>query len=150
MEEKEEKKNEGEVISAKEFLDKHKDMDEKELYKVVLVCGNCKHKDLLKNFLKMDEPDELPPWTPKPYPNPDIPNPWKPRKPYPKPYYGDPRYKRYTCDNKTSKLNKKQVMNMVTSIPSGEYEELFYCPKCGSSLIHLDSDYIKNNTTRLL
>ncbi len=152
MEDKEEKEGEPEVITAKEFLEQHKDMKEEDVYRFVLVCKNCNHKDLLKNFLKkiikgydvsIKDP-EPPPW--KKY-KPE-PSPWKPKPD--RPYYGDPPpLKRYTMKSQ----NKKDVMcmvNLVNSLHPADYEELFFCPKCGSSLVVLCPDYIKNNMTRSL
>lgn len=40
----------------------------------------------------------------------------------------------------------KQINNLM--INHEEYENLFYCPKCGSSLVVLDPDFVKNNLLR--
>ena len=137
MEEKEdiEEKSEEEVISFKEFAEKHKDIKEEELHKIVLVCKNCGHKDLLKNFLKerekrisisgglLKEPREAVPITPARF---------KPR---------------WITRGNPSKTIKMMMVNLIS--PSN-YEDMFYCPKCKSSLVVLCKEFIKNNVARLL
>lgn len=132
------KKEEPEVITFKEIVERNKNIPEEELYKFVLVCKNCQHKDLLKNFIKKRQRDwdiaqgEKPtlPWKPYPYPKP---SPWKPISPY----------KRYRM---TSKNGKSQVINLVLN--GTDYEDMFFCPKCHSSLVVLCEDFVKNNILR--
>ena len=128
---------EPEVITFKEIVERNKNIKKEELFKLVLVCKNCSHKDLLKNFIRKKEKmmnwdglkDEIKPtpWKPKP-------TPWKP-DPY---WKGDP-YKRYRC-SKTTKQNLSCLM-----LDKEEYEDMFFCPKCKSSLVVLDPDFVKNN-----
>ncbi len=133
------KEEEPEVIIAKEFLEQHKDMKEGEVHKFVLVCKNCGHKDLLKNFLKRKSltrgVDIVPgDFVPTPYkPKPSKPNPWD------RPYY--PKYK-WNC----VKDNKKIMMAII--MRNEEYEDMFFCPKCGSSLVVLCKEFVKNNIAR--
>ncbi len=140
------KEEEPEVITAKEFLEQHKNMKEEEVNKFVLVCKNCNHKDLLKNFLRKKDltrrVDVVPgDFEPKPY----KPNPWN--VPYkPKIPYKDP-YKRYRC-NKTT--NSKTAKMMALMINNENYEDMFYCPKCGSSLVVLCKEFVKNNIVRAM
>lgn len=138
MEEKKENKNEGEepeVITFKEIVERHKDIKIDELKKLVLICKNCGHKDLLGNFIrkkkKVDRiylPDDTP--KPKPY-NPDD---WGKPDPFriPKPPY---RF--------SAKTTNKKIMAIM--VDNEEYKDFFYCPKCGSSLIVMDKEFIKNN-----
>lgn len=136
---------EDEVITFKEFIGKHKDIKEEELHKIVLVCKNCGHKDLLKNFLKererrrglISEDYNIQPTPFKPSPSP-IPM-------FPKPNPFNPRWitKGRTSSSKTTKL-------MTTIITPSNYEDMFYCPKCKSSLVVLCREFIKNNVARLL
>jgi len=117
------------------MINRHKDMKEEEMNKIVLICKNCGHQDLLKNFLKKkqqrwekirESPNDRVPAPYHPYPKPD----WgTPRKPY----YGDP-YKR----------------NITCLVMINDYEEMFFCPKCGSSLVCLNPKFVKNNTARTL
>ncbi len=146
MEEKNETKQEPEVITFKEIVERNKNLKKEELFKLVLVCKNCSHKDLLKNFIRKKErdwniegdkpkPNYIPspsPWNPSP--SPDI-NPWKQPKPY-KPYY-----KRYKCGTK-----QKSVSCLM--LDREEYEDMFFCPKCKSSLVVLDPDFVRNNILR--
>lgn len=133
---------EPEVITFKEIIERHKDIKKGELYKLVLVCKNCGHKDLLKNFIRKKEADwsgitdtiSPKPWKPEPKPTP-----WK--KPIPDPYWkGDP-YKRYECGK-----TKQNLTCLI--LDDEEYEDMFFCPKCKSSLIVLDPDFVKNNILR--
>ncbi len=144
MKEKVEEENfeEDEVITFKEFIGKHKDIKEEELHKIVLVCKNCGHKDLLKNFLKEMERRKIV-WGGD---DRNIqPTPFKP-SPYPKPMRFEPRWitKPPITASKTTKLM------MTTLIAPSNYEDMFFCPKCGSSLVVLCKEFIKNNVARLL
>jgi hypothetical protein len=49
------KEEEPEVITLKEFAEQHPNIKEEELFKIVLVCKNCGHKDLLQKFTKKKE-----------------------------------------------------------------------------------------------
>ncbi len=154
---KDEQGEEEEVITCKEFLEKHQDIKEEKLHKIVLVCKNCGHKDLLKNFLKDkgrmvrdrairdwgDVDDDI---SPRPFP--------KPLYPKPPPY--NPKWGTITCENKTKGMKvgtatpvKKNKM-MLARLEHGNYEDMFYCPKCGSSLIVLCKEFLKNNVAELL
>ena len=131
---------EEEVITFREFVEKHKDVNEKELFKLVLKCANCGHKDLLKNFLKEREGRRMiNPWEDKREPTPS----------FPKPMRFEPRWTTRGGNNNltTSKTTK---MLMTTIISHSNYEDMFYCPKCGSSLVVLCREFIKNNVARLL
>ena len=121
---------EPEVITFKEVFERNKNIPFEELCKMVLECKNCGHKDLLKNFIKKKKPD----WdiiSPKPD---QVPYPYKP-KPLPNPW------KRYRWQKNKKKLSALWINNT-------EYEDLFYCPKCGSSLVVLCKDFVKNNILR--
>ena len=139
---------EDEVITFKEFIGKHKDIKEEELYKIVLVCKNCGHKDLLRNFLKErerrtmvwggdDENIQPAPFKPSPFPTPI------PSKPSP----FNPRWIIKGTPRTASKTTK---MLMTTIVTQHNYEDMFYCPKCGSSLVVLCREFVKNNVARLL
>ena len=134
---KKKQEEEPEVITFKEFYERNKHIEFEELSKFVLVCKNCSHKDLLGNFIKKRKKstdwniadDRL-----IPNPNPK-PNPWKQPSPF-KPY-------RIT----KTKNSKKCGFSMVL-IEDKRYEDMFYCPKCGSSLVVLCNEFIKNNILR--
>ncbi len=134
---------EEEVITFQEFAEKHKDIKEEELHRIVLVCKNCGHKDLLKNFLK--ERERRKGLILEDY---DIqPTPFKPT-PYPKPMRFEPRWT--TRGGNNNLTSSKTTKIMTTLISKGNYEDMFYCPKCGSSLVVLCREFIKNNVARLL
>ncbi len=142
--EKENKEEEPEVITFKEISERHKDIKEEELFKLVLVCKNCGHKDLLGNFIKKKDkwrdlikPKE--PYEPKPY----KPNSWKqiPYNPGIKP--------RWNGGNKITCSNNKKIM-MAMRMDSIDYEDFFFCPKCRSSLIVLCPEFVKNNIIRVM
>ena len=140
---KKEEQVEEEVITFKEFAEKHKNIKEEELHKIVLVCKNCGHKDLLKNFLKERARRIISPWSGNIVkPTPISPIRFKPR---------------WTDNSITSKQagqlgnpSKTTKMMMTTLITPSNYEDMFYCPKCGSSLVVLCKEFIKNNVARLL
>ncbi len=146
MENKEQE--EPEVITFKEILERHKDMEEEERHKIVLVCKNCGHQDLLKNFIKKKDKYERlkKPYEPKPHNLDDWePNPWNPT---PLPYKIPPRRRRqpyYKCAE-----NDKKVMMTIIMTDNKEYEDMFFCPKCGSSLVCLNPKFVKNNIARAL
>lgn len=133
---------EEELTSFKEVMEKHPNIPQGDLFRMVLVCKNCNHKDLLVKFIKKKEMD----WArkhplEKPYPDYPKPNPWKQPKPYqPKPYY--------KWINKTQPKDK--IMMMALFLNHEEYEEFFYCPKCGSSLVALSSEFSKENIAKVL
>lgn len=135
---------EPEVITFKEFSEGHKNMEEEEMHKIVLVCKNCNHKDLLKNFIKKVEnkigmfPETKPKY---------IPDPWKPSPPKPHPDIKPYLYKKWRHPIKYRTQSNSKKINKLASIEK-EYEDMFYCPKCGSSLVVLDKDFIKNNILR--
>ncbi len=145
MEQKKEQFEEEEVITFREFVEKHKDVNEKELFKLVLKCANCGHKDLLKNFKKERErARRINPFS-------DIevePNPIEP-SPFPKPIRFEPRWTT-TGGNNNLTTSKTTKMLMATLISPSNYEDMFHCPKCGSSLVVLCKEFIKNNVARLL
>lgn len=122
---------EPEVITFKEFFEKNKSIPFEELCKIVLVCKNCQHKDLLKNFIREVKKgwDIIQPQEPSPY------KPYKPIKPYP-PYKPYTKWKSYS----------KNVMSLM--VGNKDYEDMFFCPKCGSSLVVLCKEFIKNNILR--
>lgn len=127
--------DEPEVITFKEFVERNPNMKEEDMLKIVLMCKNCNHKDLLKNFIRevkrapMIWDGDVNPT--KPY----NPNPWKPK---PSPWKIP--YKRYTCKNNTN--------NLVLNGHRIDYEDMFFCPKCGSSLVVLCAEFRKNNILR--
>jgi len=128
---------EPEIITFKEFFENNKNISFGELCKMVLVCKNCGHKDLLGKFIQEKNPDWkkwgepiLPQEDPLPYKPKPRPNPWNP---YPKKY---PRF-----------IYKTKRLNMLW-IDSKEYEDMFYCRKCGSSLVVLCDEFVKNNMLR--
>ena len=149
-----ESKEEEEVITCREFLEKHKDIKEEELQKIVLVCKNCEHKDLLKNFLKDRERANIfggNDYTPKPIDPSPSPFPSKP------PYRWNPTITGQTLKaskvgTATSTANpiKKGNKMMMVILENRNYEDMFYCPKCGSSLVVLCKEFLKNNVARLL
>ncbi len=53
--ENKEQEDEPEVITFEDIINRHKDMEEEEMHKIVLVCKNCGHQDLLKNFIKKEK-----------------------------------------------------------------------------------------------
>ena len=138
---KKKQEEEPEVITFKEFYERNKHIEFEELSKFVLVCKNCSHKDLLGNFIKKRKKSTD--WNvvggnfrpdPKSWkPSRDI-NPWK-----------QPPFKRYQIRN--GKTTKKQNVNSLI-LNDEEYEDMFYCPKCGSSLIVMDKEFTKNNILR--
>ena len=143
MEENKEQENEPEVITFEDIVNRHKDMKEKELHKIVLICKNCGHQDLLKNFRKKEES----PWK-KVRNDPD--DDWKlpePHKPYPKPYPEPdwtPKRPYYSRGKITCLVKIQEEEDGI------RYEEMFFCPKCGSSLVCLNPKFVKNNTARTL
>ena len=126
-----ENEKEPEVITAKEFLEQHKNMKEEEVYKFVLVCKNCGHQDLLKNFIKKKsegfERMNIPADDPEP-----------PRQ-----------WTRWNLGDKMRCTKNKEITMMVT-VNDTEYKDMFFCPKCGSSLVCLNPKFVKNNTARTL
>lgn len=137
----ENKEEEPEIITFKDILERHKDMNDEDLFKLVLVCKNCGHQDLLKNFLKEEDNSitfsdrDAKPFKPKPYSQPS----WEPMK-----YrWRDKRIQPMT------KSATKMMMAMAT-IGNKRYEDMFFCPKCGSSLVCLNPKFVKNNTARVL
>ena len=126
--ENKEQEDEPEVITFEDIINRHKDMEEEEMHKIVLVCKNCGHQDLLKNFIKKEKreiinktddwtiPDQVPT-----YPKPNLPK---------TPYYSQ---------------NDTTCLVMIR-----DYEKMFFCPKCGSSLVCLNPKFVKNNTARAL
>lgn len=139
-------KEEPEVITFKEIVERNKNMKEEEMMKVVLECRNCGHKDLLKNFIlekknsRNVQPYPKPNIQPEPYPD----NPWKPYPNIPKPWKPYPYITKYRQNIKNLKSNK--IMNIM--LGNKEYEDMFYCKKCGSSLVVLCKEFIKNNILR--
>ncbi len=134
MEKENKEQEEPEVITFKEIAERHKDMKYEEMCKLVLVCKNCGHQDLLKNFIKEKnrwvgkrdpkiDPDE---WEPKPY---------KPPKPY------HPKFPR------PNSWSDKVTCMMINNI---SYEDMFFCPVCKSSLVCLNPKFSKNNIARTL
>ena len=129
--------SEEEVITFKEFVEKHKDIKEEELHKIVLKCANCGHKDLLKNFIRKKEGRWNVTKGDDTFPSP------KPIEPY---------------DDWNKKLHKPRWISkqrdtkrkMMAILENGEYEDMFFCKKCGSSLVVLCKEFIKNNMARLL
>ncbi|KKM67275.1 hypothetical protein LCGC14_1472730 [marine sediment metagenome] len=132
---------EPEVITFKEFYERNKSIKFEELQKIVLVCKNCSHKDLLGNFIKRRKNEwdvvgrnlisdqETDPKPINPYDNDWKKPPYKPR------FIGKIRN------------SKKSGFSMVL-IEDKRYEDMFYCPKCGSSLVVLCNEFIKNNILR--
>ena len=129
--ENKEQEEEPEIITFKEILERHKDMKEEELHKLVLVCKNCGHQDLLKNFIKnksegfermnisVNDPQPLRQWKR-----------WNPRD-------------KMTC-------TKNKEITMMVIVNNTEYEDMFFCPKCDSSLVCLNPKFVKNNIARTL
>ena len=127
---------EPEVITFKEFVERNKNIPFEELCKMVLECKNCGHKDLLKNFIKERKPD----WSViQPAIDPSYP--YKPKPYKPKPWHPNINpWKRYRVQN-------KQKMSSLV-IDHKDYEDMFFCPKCGSSLVVLCDEFTKNNLLR--
>jgi len=144
--EEEIKKTEDEIITFEELKNKHPNVSMENLSKMVLICKNCGHKDLLINFLK------------------NIENPiFNAIDPYEKPYREfKPRHYRTSPPVRywsNSKENNKWVMNSLTmtkasktflNVMKERFEEYFFCPKCQSSLVALSSEHAKNNIMRVL
>ena len=143
------------ITSFQEIKEKHPDVSDDNLFRLVLVCKNCGHKDLLINFLQKlgDDKDWDRIRTPRPYPVPSRPypnpyNPPKPNNPYnPKKPLNWPN-KRYISYKKGNQNQTTQSIYM--SVVDSKYKEFFFCPKCGSSLVALSSEYAKNNIVRML
>ena len=129
------KEEEPEVISFKELMERHPDTKAEELFIIVLVCKNCGYKDLLQKFAKKKEDN----WEEihKPSLQPRI----YPVRPSPYPYRFKPRYIQSNSGMMKAISNSNMIM---------EFEELFYCPKCGSSLVVLCKEFIKNNLAKVL
>ena len=129
---------EPEVITFKEFVERNKNIPFEELCKMVLECKNCGHKDLLKNFIKERKPD----WSDiQPAIDPSYP--YKPKPYKPKPWHPNINpWKRYRVQN-------KQKMSSLV-IDHKDYEDLFFCPACKSSLVVLCEEFNKNNLLRSL
>ena len=139
---KNKKQGEPEIVTLKELAERHKDIKKEELFKLVLKCVNCGHRDLLGNFVKKKGGGNLrplEPYKPKPYkPEPNPYDNWKSRPP--KPLRPSKWY--------TQKAKLKNTMMLM--IDHEKYEDFFFCKKCGSSLIILDEEFVKNNITRVL
>lgn len=132
MEKEKQEGSEEEVITFKEFVENHKDIKEEEIHKIVLVCKNCGHKDLLKNFIRKKDGGvkimrgdyhQFPPKTP-------------------------PERFNQRWISRQTKPNGKKIM--MAYLEHREYEDMFFCPKCKSSLVVLCKEFIKNNMTRVL
>ena len=156
MVKEEEAKREPEVITFKELVERNENIKKEELLKLVLVCKNCSHKDLLGNFIKkkkrgwnMIDENDKPIGDNSPAPDP---NPWKPYKPY-KPYKPHPDINPWKQPNPYNKYYTKAKTGMTKKLSNlllgeEEYEDMFFCPKCKSSLVVLDPDFVKNNVLR--
>jgi hypothetical protein len=145
--EEEIKKTEDEIITFEELKNKHPNVSMENLSKMVLICKNCGHKDLLINFLKKIENPIFSGMTP-----------YNPQRRNPSPYktpdrFGSPYFKKYTA--KAGKGMGIAIVDEVSKIYTYNvmkegFEEYFHCPKCKSSLITLSSEYAKNNIVRVL
>lgn len=124
--------NKEDIVTWKEIQERHKEVPKENLYKLVLVCKNCGHKDLLINFLKKDELRYNRPARVWPEDNPNI----KPWKGVPYKYRSNP--------------GKGMSTKMLHVLDFASVEEYFFCPKCKSSLVALSSEYSKNNLMKVL
>lgn len=143
-----------EIIDFEELRERHKNVEFEELCKLVLVCKNCGHKDLLikflkekenrKNYREKDKEDrESYPWNPKPHPSP-----WNPsRKDN---YYSKCNEMKDVKKNIICAISLGKMSIITSSIGNDKYEKYFYCPKCGSSLVVLDKEFTKNNIGRVM
>lgn len=107
--------------------------DNEDMLKLVLVCGNCDHHDLLVNFRDevKHKPIEREPFKPWPDPNPVYPKPWR------------ITYKAIGQVSKSSirtpKLMSSQGQNIKWNMDLGygkQFKRFFKCPNCGSSFVY--------------
>lgn len=148
---KKEEKKDDEIITWKELKERHQEVPLENLHKLILICKNCGHKDLLIKFLKKDEPRRI---MPAPdYPENWKPKPWKGDPPYPSPYR-DPKPKPWKRPYYYTKTQNKDKIVMITEAGMlfniAISEEYFFCPKCGSSIVALSSEFSKNNLVKVL
>ncbi len=102
----------------KELRKAHKDIPSEEFNKIILVCGNCGHKDLLVNFLKERE---------------------------------NQMSGVLSGQVVADRIRQTNKIMMVDTLDSFNHsKDLFYCPKCKSSLVLLDKDYTKQNMVKLI
>lgn len=109
----------------------YKDDDNNEdMLKLVLVCGNCNHNDLLVNFREKEKIQRTP--SREPYtPFPDYP----PIKPYVGPW--TITLKSQSNNIKTPKLISSggKTWNFGFEYGTG-FKRFFKCPNCGSSFVY--------------
>jgi len=98
-----------------------------DMLKLVLICGNCDHHDLLVNFREEQKTDRTPniPW-----------DPYVPDRTWPKPW-------RITYKNQSNSVTTPKLM--VNGSRGGfdlgfeygkKFKRYFKCPKCGSSFVY--------------
>ncbi len=116
----------GQPTSYKELRERHRNVKLEDFSQLILVCGNCGHKDLLANFTKKRESRG---WET------DMGGSWS-----------------LTNKPPTSNLTKEQKASgrFINAILTGDKKDLFFCPKCNSSLVSLDKDYTKQNMMKVL
>lgn len=127
------------IIILKELMERveKKELKIEDILTLALKCVNCRHRDLLKNFLAKRGEEKS-----KTYPYP-----YQPYQPPPKPYQPTP-YKKWYCENKKKQYTKNKIINLM--IQAEIYLDDLFCPKCKSRLIVLDKEFIKNNVLKML